>query len=170
MKMDYCVPRFFLAAVLACSFLVVGCSAPKRASYEGADSVGAFSAGDLVGRWNVTVLNPIDPDENNQTVTYVFNKNGTWVTSVVPDESRTAVTGPMTIEASGTWTIADTLVNSTIDEIKETSGSNYAPLIQAFVKPIIEKIAGSVDPYEITKNRIVLVDPKSGQASLLERL
>jgi len=157
------------ALLLVTIFLVAACGAtPKRTPYSGADQIGEVDPALLVGKWSISVLNPIG-EENNSTITQSFNQDGTWESIVIPPAEQTEQFGPLQYKGHGVWQVNGESIVSNLDGLEETTGNKLGGMMKAIASALIPK-SSSANVYEISDSRIVLVHDKTGQATLLERI
>lgn len=153
-----------------CIFTLTACgSAPKREPYAGADQVGEIDAAQLVGDWKITILNPVSGEEDS-TVTTSYKSDGTWTSNVIPPAQQDEDLGTMRFAGAGTWQVnADTMF-SKAEKIEETTGHKLGGFMEATMSLFMSKMAGTVNPYEMSADRMIFVNQETGQATLLERI
>lgn len=144
----------FITTLSACAI-----SPPERSPYGGADNIDTVSAESLVGTWNVSVLNPIEGEENTQT-SITLNADGT-----TSGTSSVNATGQqMVIEMTGTWSVDGEYLVTTLESTEETSGNALAQLAQGLVSSLIKNRTSRGDVFELSANRAVIVDNETRQA------
>jgi len=157
-------------SVMLSMFALSACgSAPKREPYSGADQVGEIEAAQLVGNWNIVILNPVSGEEKT-TVTTEYRNDGTWTSTVIPPEEQNADLGPMRFAGEGSWQVNGDSLFAKTDSIKETTGHNLGGLMESVMTLFMSKMSGTVNPYEITQDRMIFVNEENGQATMLERI
>ncbi|MEM7256050.1 MAG: glycoside hydrolase family 43 C-terminal domain-containing protein [Pseudomonadota bacterium] len=142
-------------------FTLGGCaiSPPERSPYGGTDNVDTVSADSLVGTWNISVLNPIEGEENT-SATITLNADGTTTGT-----SRGVAGGQeMVIEMNGTWSVDGEYLVTTMESTAETSGSAIAKLAQELVSNMMKNRKARGDVFELSANRVVIVDSETRQA------
>lgn len=141
---------------------------PKRTPYAGPDQVGAIEPAQLVGKWKMSVLNPVG-EENASTVTHSFNRDGTWVSTVIPPQEQTEQFGPLQYRGNGAWQVNGDSILSNLENMEETTGNKFGAIMQAVASAFMPKTT-TANVYEISESRIVFVYEETGTATLLERL
>lgn len=137
----------FVSATVALS----GCiTTPKRPDFSAPDQVQLFDSQAIVGSWNVTVLNALEGEQVDSAV-YTYNSDGSWLSTVSNDAAGFA----MEAKGIGRWEARGEEVFMTMDDVEIISDNPMAKLIGGMMKGMIEKMAGSVNPYEITADRMV---------------
>jgi len=161
--------RVLFVLLLGMSLLTACGAPPERQPYQGEDRVGAVSPEQFVGNWNVRILNPI-ADEDKGTIRYSMSSTGAFVSTVVPPNEQAEALGPMQFKGTGIWRIDGDRVYSQIDSFEETTGNPYGGLMKAFMNTFKSRMSGTVNPYEVSQNRMIFVSDDGGQATLLERM
>ncbi|MFK7964388.1 MAG: hypothetical protein AB8C46_10545 [Burkholderiaceae bacterium] len=157
--------RHTLAAVLV-ALLVSACgttSSPSIEPYAGKDNVGAVNPSMFVGEWNVRLLNPpkgYRPNESRAT----FSQDGSVV--MVTDDSSSGMN--LKLQLIGRWQATGDTLQMQMESIKETSGNPLGGLIAGMMNSMKERMTGTVNVYEATDNRIVVVG-EEGQATEYSR-
>ena len=155
--------NYFLALFL--TLVITGCgSSQERPKYNEPDTVGAVSADAFVGTWRYTVLNPAVPEENDIQTVYTFNADGTFVGLSKPKEIT------METKSTGTWKVAGDSLIISVEKIEELSGDPIASLAVAITKGLIRKQTGTMNPYAISQNQIVISSTQNDMAIRLDRI
>lgn len=164
------MPKFLTRLILlVCVCTVSACgTTPKRTPYSGADQVGEVDSAMLVGKWNISILNPVS-GEDSSTITQSFNQDGTWESIVVPPAEQTAQFGDLQYRGHGQWQVNGESVVSKLDGMEETTGNKFGGMMQAIVSALIPKTS-TANVYELSESRIIFVHDDTGQATLLERI
>jgi len=158
-----------LLFMLVSIFLLSACTtAPKREPYAGPDQVGEVDSTLLVGHWKINVLNPIG-EENKNIITQSYNQDGTWESTVIPPAEQTDQFGELQYKGEGQWQVNGDMIVSNLNSLEETTGNKLGGMMQAIVSALIPK-SSTVNVYEVSESRIVLVHEKTGQATALERI
>lgn len=132
---------------------------PERSPYGGVDNVAELSADSFTGTWNINVLNPIEGEENAQA-SITLNADGTS-----SGTSRVNAGGQnMVIEMTGTWSVDGEYLVTTLESTEETSGNALAQLAQGLVSSMIKNRTSRGDVFELSSNRVVIVDSDTRQA------
>lgn len=130
---------------------LAGCmTAPKRPDFSAPDQVQQIDPQAIVGTWNVTVLNALEGEQVDSAV-YTYNADGSWLSAVSNDASGFA----MEAKGVGRWEVRGEEVFVTMDDVEIISDNPMAKLIGGMMKGMIEKTAGSINPYEMTSDRMV---------------
>jgi len=149
--------------MLAAALLVGGCAAftpAKRPAYEGEDTVGSISAERIVGRWDVTPLNPF-PDQAHGSATQLtrvtYRADGIVVADLQAplDDADTFDGARLTL--MGAWHVADGQVVHD-DVVMSTHSDNSSA--QLLVEMINQSQAGAqsiADVSEISAEHMILV-------------
>ena len=138
-----------------------GCatSPPKRTPYGGVDNVDTVDAAGLIGTWNMRVLNPVEGEESAMA-SITLNPDGT-----TSGTSRVNAAGQeMTIEMTGTWSVDGEYLVTTLQSTEETSGNALAQLAQGLMSAMAKNRTSRGDVFELSANRIVIVDIDTRQA------
>ncbi len=152
--------------LLTVIYITTSCgTTPKRPVYSGTDNVGALKSDAFVGNWRYTILNPSVEQEKNFNATYRFKPDGSFTAN-----AEVSSDFPMKMESIGTWKIDGEMFVISVEDIKETSGNEIAALALNFTKGWMQKQAGTMNPYSISSNQIVMVSPEHGSALQLDRL
>jgi hypothetical protein len=149
-----------------CSLLIpfitlTGCAVtpPERPVYGGTDNVEAISAESLVGTWTMSVLNPIPGEENTQA-TITLNADGTSTGT-----SRSTSGGQdFEFTMNGTWSVDGEYLVTTMENVSESSGGALAKLTQDLVSVMMKNRKARGDVFELSPNRLVIVDNETRQA------
>jgi len=158
-----------LSALLVSIYLTSACgTTPKREPYSGPDQVGEVNSALLVGSWEINVLNPIG-EENNNTITQSFHQDGTWESTVIPPAEQTDQFGDLLYKGQGQWQINGDLIVTELNNLEETTGNKFGGMMQSIVSALVPKTS-TVNVYELSESRIVLVHEKTGQATVMERI
>ncbi len=154
-----------LLAGLVAAVVLAGCSTtpPPRPDYSGADSVAGVSEQMLVGQWQGRVLNPIK-GESTEPFQVAYNEDG----SVVLNSKDTQSGLGLEFEGIGTWSIDGETVIVNLESITETTGSQIGALITRFASVMKDKATGTMNIYEASADRLVIV-ADDGQAQELVR-
>lgn len=156
----------FLSAAM---LLVTACgSPPKRPTYGGADSVAQVPPQALVGTWRFSVLNPAVKEENDVESVYTFNSDGSW--AATSNTQKASPEFPVFMEATGSWTTSGELFIMKVEEVRETSGSQFGKFMVALMQNSIKKQSGDMNPYSISPDQVVMVSVEEGQAIQLDRI
>ncbi len=144
---------------------LTGCmTAPKRPDFSAPDQVQQIDPQAVVGTWNVTVLNALEGEQVDSAV-YTYEADGSWLSTVSNDAAGFA----MEAKGIGRWLVRGEEVVVTMDDIEIISDSPLAKLLGGMMKGIIKKSAGSINPYEITPDRMVWLTDEN-QALQFDRM
>lgn len=154
-----------LFGVLFTAVVLAGCSTtpPPRPDYNGADSVAGVSEQMLVGQWQGRVLNPIK-GESTEPFQVAYNENGSVVLNSKDNQSGLG----LEFEVIGTWSIDGETVSVNMESITETSGNQLGALITRFASAMKDNATGTMNIYEASADRLVIVS-NDGQAQELVR-
>ncbi|MFK7996291.1 MAG: hypothetical protein AB8B87_19285 [Granulosicoccus sp.] len=167
--------RISIKAIISLSVLVsvmalTACGTPpKREPYAGVDQIGEINAAQMVGNWRIRILNPIS-GEDGGTVTTSYKSDGTWTSVVIPPPEQSEGLGRMEFAGTGTWQVNGNTLSAKTNSIVETTGNKFGGVMKSVMSLFMSKMAGTVNPYEISDNRMVFVNEENGQATLLERI
>lgn len=159
------------AVVFVGSLVLIGCatpSQPQRTAYSGTDNVDTVSSAMMVGKWNVSILNPIEGEETIKEVKVNYLADGT-VTMTTLSQTSSGPMGTVALEMAGSWKIEGDNVWQQLDSIKETSGNTMAKFLVGMMGNFKHKFSGTANVYEASSNRLVLVS-EEGQAQELIRI
>lgn len=150
-----------LTPIVLALFTLGGCaiSPPERSPYGGTDNVDTINANSLVGTWNISVLNPIEGEENtNATITLNADGSSSGI-------SRGMAGGQeLVIEMKGSWSVDGEYLVTTMESTAETTGNAIAKLAQELVSTMVNNRQSRGDVFELAANRVVIVDTETRQA------
>jgi len=156
--------KLIAALTVAVVAITAGCGTPpKRPAFEAQDQVQQFDASDIVGEWDVTILNALE-GEQVSSVVYTYEADGRWLSTVKQNASGL----DLLAEGVGRWEAREEELFITMDDVQIISDNPLVKMMSGMMKGFIEKSAGSVNPYEITDNRMVWLT-EHGQALQLDR-
>lgn len=156
-------------STLTCMLTLTACgSPPKREPYAGVDQVGEINKSQMVGDWNIIVLNPV-ADEDKSTITTSYKSDGTWTSTVIPPEEQNRDLGPMKFAGEGSWQIDGDSMLATMNNIEETTGHKLGGFMTSVMSLFMSKMSGTANAYEMSADRMVFVHEETGQATLLVR-
>lgn len=144
--------RLAIVVVSAAALLSACMTAPKRPDFSAPDQIQQFDPQAIVGTWNVTALNGLEGEQMDSAV-YTYSADGSWLSVVRHDASGFA----MEAKGIGRWEVRGEEVFVTMDDVELISDNPMAKLIGGMLKSMIEKMAGSANPYEITHERMVWI-------------
>lgn len=155
------LPALLLKIILPLATLLFlqACAVPaakKPTPYNGPDTVGTFTADDIVGTWRMTLLS-VEKTPDDPVALVTINADGTAVATTTPPEGAEI---NFAFESSGTWEIAGDQLKTAMTEMREVSGNRAAAFIGGFASRFISKdqLSGTANPYVLTAERMVLVD------------
>lgn len=144
----------------------VSTKAPKRPSYEGEDKVATVDKSLIIGKWQTRILNPIEGEESANGAVVHYNDDG----SVILDSQfDTGGMGMMEMEVTGTWAIEGDLIKQVATDVREKSGNALGTFVKIFKGRMLKSANATLDVYEATADRLVIVSDH-GQAQELTRI
>ncbi len=131
-------------------------AAEKPKKYVGTDTVGTFTADQIVGNWRMTPLQ-YSPTAEDPIVVVRINADGTAVARSTPPEGTEI---NFAFESTGTWQIVGDQLSTEMTSMKEVSGNQAAALVGSLMKGLVRKdqLSGTANPYVLTTTRMVLVN------------
>lgn len=162
--------RLSLLLLPATLFFIQACAIPaaeKPKPYTGTDTVGTFTASDIVGTWRMTPLSTTTGPDNPVAI-ITIKPDGTAVASTRPPEGAEI---NFEFESSGTWEIVGDRLSTAMSSMREVSGNQAAAFIGSVVSGFISKdqLSGNANPYVLTAERMVLV-AENGYALQYDRI
>lgn len=152
-------PQLKVLGLLAAITLTQACAIPaaeKPKKYAGSDTVGTFSADQVVGTWRMTPLQ-YSPTANDPVVIVNINADGTAVARSTPPDGAEI---NFAFESTGTWQIVGDQLSTQMTGMKEVSGNQAAGLVGSLMQSFVreDQLSGTANPYVLTTTRMVLVN------------
>ena len=146
-------------SVLSAVIILQACALPaaeKPKQYEGNDTVGTFSADQIVGKWRLTPL-AYSFNDDTPIVIVTINADGTAVSRTTPPEGSGV---NFAFESVGTWEIVGDKLSTQMTATREVSGNQAAGLIGSFMSSFVkeEDLSGVANPFVLTPTRMVFVN------------
>ena len=159
-------------AALGTALAVGGCASltpPERPAWEGSDQVGEVDPASLIGTWEVTPLNPL-PDQPEQQTVIEYRDDGTVLARVDPGEESRALLGEdARFEMTADWSLTDGIVRHENVEMEVVSDSALARLMSAMVNGVKRDLGGTADIQELDADRIVMLGEDGAAMEYLRR-
>lgn len=158
--------KTFFSLIIAAA-LMFGCAtsgSSKRPAYTGTDSVSTIDPDMLIGIWNTRILNPVKGEESANGAVVEYREDGTVLVNSEFDSGM----GIMQMEVSGTWSINGEVIEQKATDVREKSGNAMGALVKVFKGTMLKNANATLNVYEATGERLVIVSD-SGQAQELTR-
>ncbi len=157
--------RILAGLIVIATVFLAGCGTPpKRPAFTAADNVQGFEAADIVGNWQVTILNALE-GEQASSVIYTYESSGAWIVEVKQNASGM----DMQVDGVGRWTVEGESLVVVVDDVQVNSSNSLVKLMSGMMKGVVEKSSGNINPYEISDNQMIWLT-EHGQALQLDRI
>lgn len=159
------VARTLLVAVMALTSACATVAPPQRPVWNGTDEVGNINDAMIVGRWALTLLNPL-PGQQTQTTRLVYQTDGT-VRGILRTAEPRGDLGELAFELAGHWQArGEWLVHSDV-RLTSRDGSVVGRVMSRMFNR--QAVAGRANVYARSANRLLMVGD-DGQAIRYDRL
>lgn len=157
-----------MGVVLSATLALSACMSmgePKREAYTGQDQVGTLSKEMFIGDWEVTILNPLDGEQQKVQPIVHYSADG----SLTMDAAFDSGMGNVELEVIGNWTIEGDTVKQVATDVREKTESSVGMMIKLFKGMMLKNSNAVLNVYEASANRLLVVSDE-GQAQEFNRV
>lgn len=152
------ISKILLSTLLI--FLATGCAttSTKRATFEGADQVGAIDFDLLVGTWEMKVINPRESDPPTDGK-LTINADGS--TSGYARADLTAKDLDVVVyDIAGNWSVNGDTINQKLNSVKQSAGTPFAAFGVGLSMGLMQGQTTVTNVYEASENHFIIVNDK----------